>query len=80
MAASNLRIQEANKKIPVYQTRAMRQEFVERFELMCNTSSTVLNEMYRFVSGDSSACANSVNCCPKTLATSTEQPRCRHRV
>ena len=61
VAASNLRIHEVNKQIPVYQTRAMHREFVERFELVCNTSRTVLSEMYRLVSGDSSACANTVS-------------------
>ena len=61
MTASVRRVQEINKAIPMYSTRAMRREFTQRFQLVAGASKTVLNEMYRFVSGDMSASPQSVS-------------------
>ena len=47
--------------VPVYHTRAMRREFVQRYGLISRVSPTILNEMYQFITDDSSALPTSAS-------------------
>jgi hypothetical protein len=42
-----------DKQIPTYHTGIMRQEFQSRFEGLVNAKPVVMQEMYRFLTGDS---------------------------
>ena len=49
------------KMIPKYCKRAMQREFIHRFQLIANVTPTVLTEMYRFLTGDSSALSSEIS-------------------
>ena len=49
---SMLLAKELDSHVHVYHTRAMRRDFVERFHLVSNAHRSVLNKMYRFLTGD----------------------------
>lgn len=47
--------------IPTYHTRYMRKQFYQRFSTVTNISPAVANEMYQWISGDTSASSNAVS-------------------
>ncbi|KAK3094620.1 hypothetical protein FSP39_004120 [Pinctada imbricata] len=51
---ANKVIHEIERNIPIYHTRAMRRDFRDRFSLVCKATPSVMNEMYRHLTGDSS--------------------------
>ncbi|XP_013398537.1 uncharacterized protein LOC106165011 [Lingula anatina] len=52
---TNKLIHQIEKDIPVYHTREMRKRFRERFSLVSNAKPVLLNEMYQFLTNDSTA-------------------------
>lgn len=48
-------IEQVHQKMPTYATRAMRQNFYDRYQCSVNISPTVLRDMYRFLTNDMSA-------------------------
>lgn len=50
-----------DKQIPMYHTRMMRREFQSRFEGLVSTKPVVMQEMYRFLTGDSSQVINDIS-------------------
>ena len=48
-------------KIPNFHTRMMRQEFKSRFEGIVNIKLVLMNEMYRYLTGDSTVVINDIS-------------------
>lgn len=61
MNVSHHLMRELSKEIKDFKTRAMRREFVSRFQLVAKTSRTVLNEMFRLLTGHATACTDSIS-------------------
>ena len=57
-------IQKLTHDMPTYHTRAMRRQFVQKAALICNVKSMHARQVYRLLTGDSSASTNEVekNC------------------
>ena len=51
-------LRKVESTIPVYHTRAMKKQFAHDFDLLAKVEPKVLREMYRHLTGDSSASAN----------------------
>lgn len=54
-------IHRLEKNIPVYHTRAMRKEFRQKFALVTKVSPSVMDEMYRYLTGDISTPSSNVS-------------------
>lgn len=50
-----------DKQIPMYHTRMMRREFQSRFEGLVSTKPVVMQEMYRFLTGDRTQVVNDIS-------------------
>lgn len=59
--ASKQVMSKIDKQIPMYHTRMMRREFQSRFEGLVSTKPVVMQEMYRFLTGDSSQVVNDIS-------------------
>ena len=60
MQKSNAILHQIEKDIPVYHTRAMKREFIDRYSLVISNKS-VLNNVYSYLTGDPSSKASKVS-------------------